>query len=133
VALTAIGTALGDERKPDAQRVADGVKQAKEGIMHFGKAKPGDKTMVDVLVPFSDSLSAAVARGASLADAWQQAAETAQAAAQATAELLPKMGRARPLAEKSLGTPDAGAVSLALIVATVAERLRENQPQGASV
>jgi dihydroxyacetone kinase len=26
------------------------------------------------------------------------------------------MGRARPLAEKSLGTPDAGAISLALIV-----------------
>ena len=43
------------------------------------------------------------------------------------------MGRARPLAEKSLGTPDAGAVSLALIVATVAERLRAIQPQGASV
>ena len=133
VALTAIGTALGDESKPDAQRVAEGVKQAKEGIMHFGKAQPGDKTMVDVLVPFSDSLSAAVARGEALPDAWQLAAETAQAAAQATAQLLPKMGRARPLAEKSLGTPDAGAVSLALIVATVAERLRAIQPQGASV
>jgi len=132
VALTAIGTALGDESKPDAQRVAEGVKQAKEGIMHFGKARPGDKTMVDVLVPFSDSLSEAVARGAALHEAWQQAAEVAEAAAQATAQLLPKMGRARPLAEKSLGTPDAGAVSLALIVATVAERLRETQPQGAS-
>ncbi|HAK34101.1 MAG TPA: D-erythrulose kinase, partial [Pantoea sp.] len=75
----------------------------------------------------------AVARGEALPDAWQLAAETAQAAAQATAQLLPKMGRARPLAEKSLGTPDAGAVSLALIVATVAERLRAIQPQGASV
>jgi dihydroxyacetone kinase len=36
-----------------------------------------------------------------------------------TAQLLPRMGRARPLAEKSLGTPDAGAVSLALIVRAV--------------
>lgn len=126
VALTAIGTAIGDNQTPDAVRIASGVRQAQEGIQHFGKAQVGDKTMVDVLVPFSDSLNAAVARGASLTEAWHQAARVADQAAQATAQLLPKMGRARPLAEKSLGTPDAGAISLAMIVNTVADLLKNH-------
>lgn len=126
VALTALGTALGDRQTPDAQRVATGVREAKEGIMHFGKARVGDKTMVDVLVPFSDSLNEAVAAGASLTDAWLKAAQVADKAAQNTAQLVPKMGRARPLAEKSVGTPDAGAISLALIVNTVGDLLKEH-------
>ncbi|WP_312242052.1 dihydroxyacetone kinase family protein [Pantoea sp.] len=126
VALTAIGTAIGDQQAPDARRVATGVRHAQEGIMHFGKAKPGDKTLVDVLVPFADSLNHAVAQGASLTDAWLQAAQVAHEAAQATAQLLPKMGRARPLAEKSLGTPDAGAISMAMIINTVGSRLKDN-------
>ncbi|WP_217546662.1 dihydroxyacetone kinase family protein [Pantoea sp. GbtcB22] len=126
VALTALGTALGDRQTPDAQRVATGVREAKEGIMHFGKARVGDKTMVDVLVPFSNSLNESVAAGASLTDAWLKAAQVADKAAQDTAQLVPKMGRARPLAEKSVGTPDAGAISLALIVSTVGDLLKEH-------
>ncbi len=127
VALTALGTSIGDNQLPDAQRVAAGVKDAKDGIMHFGKAKVGDKTMVDVLVPFSDSLNAAVAEGASLTDAWLAAAKVADKAAQDTAHLVPKMGRARPLAEKSVGTPDAGAISLAMIVNRVGDLLKEQK------
>jgi len=133
VALTAIGTAIGDNQSPDAARIARGIRQAQEGIQHFGKARVGDKTMVDVLVPFSDSLNAAVARGASLTDAWHEAARVADQAAQATAQLLPKMGRARPLAEKSLGTPDAGAISLAMIVNTVADLLKGHATAGQGV
>lgn len=133
VALTAIGTALGDQQTPDARRVALGVQQAKEGIMHFGKAQPGDKTLVDVLVPFSDCLTRRVNAGDSLVEAWAAAAKQATQSAQDTAQLLPKMGRARPLAEKSLGTPDAGAVSLALIVSRVLAQLQasaaQQQPQ----
>ena len=49
-----------------------------------------------------------------LGAAFAAAAEVADKAAQATADLLPRIGRARPHAEKSLGTPDAGAVSMAL-------------------
>lgn len=128
VALTAIGTAIGDREAPNAQRVALGVQHAKEGIMHFGKAKPGDKTMVDVLVPFSDLLTRRVNAGDSLLDAWAAAAQQATQSAKETAQLLPKMGRARPLAEKSLGTPDAGAISLALIVNKVLTQLQAGAP-----
>jgi dihydroxyacetone kinase len=60
------------------------------------------------------SLSAAILAGAGLATAWCGAAEVAAQAAEATAQLRPRLGRARPLAERSLGHPDAGAVSFAL-------------------
>lgn len=127
VILNTLGTALGNEKRPDAQDVARAVVQACSGVMHFGKAKPGDKTLVDVLHPFSDALQAA-AGSASLAQAWQRAADVARQSAENTAQLVPKIGRARPLAERSLGTPDAGAVSLAMIITTAGECLKDSAP-----
>ena len=83
-------------------------------IMALGKSARGDKTMLDALLPFADALDAAAARGDALADAWRAAVEAAKRAADATCDLLPRVGRARPQAERSLGTPDAGAVSMAM-------------------
>lgn len=123
MALRAVGDALGDANSPDGGAVATGVADAAAAIMNFGKAKVGDKTLVDVLVPFRDALEAGVQDGRSLTDAWGTAVVAAQQAAEATANLLPLMGRARPHAEKSLGTPDAGAVSMALIVNAIHESL----------
>jgi dihydroxyacetone kinase len=117
-ALAAVGAAVGDDDAPHRASVRRGVEDATEAILEFG-AVPGDKTMVDALVPFRDALARSVDAGADLATAWAEAAETAVAQAAATADLLPKMGRARPHAEKSLGTPDAGATSLGLITRAV--------------
>lgn len=119
MALRAVGAAVGDHEAPNATAVAAGVAEAKRSIMDFGKAKVGDKTLVDVLSPFSDALTARVNDGGSLRDAWGAAATIAEQSAEATANLLPLMGRARPHAEKSLGTPDAGAISMALIVRAI--------------
>jgi dihydroxyacetone kinase len=56
-----------------------------------------------------------------MTDAWKYAAEVAQKCADATAALSPKIGRARPLAERSVGTPDPGAISMALIIQAVGD------------
>jgi dihydroxyacetone kinase len=125
MALRAVGDSLGDVKAPDADAVATGVAGAAAAILEFGKAKPGDKTLVDVLVPFRDALTSAVSSGKSLTEAWGAAAATAEQAAEDTAQLLPLMGRARPHAEKSLGTPDAGAVSMALIIRAIHNTLVE--------
>ena len=77
-------------------------------------------------MPFSVELTHAIDSGASLAAAWAIAADAATRAAASTAELLPRMGRARPHAEKSLGTPDPGAHSLALIATAVGAVLERN-------
>ncbi|WP_285318902.1 dihydroxyacetone kinase family protein [Pseudarthrobacter sp. lyk4-40-TYG-27] len=126
MALRAVGDAVGDDKAPDAGAVATGVAGAAAAIMDFGKAKVGDKTLVDVLVPFRDALTAGVDSGKPLSGAWDAAATAAQQAAEDTANLLPLMGRARQHAEKSLGTPDAGAVSMALIVRAIHNTLSQN-------
>ncbi|WOF24279.1 dihydroxyacetone kinase family protein [Microbacterium betulae] len=123
VILSSVADRIGDSGRPDAPAVARGTADAAAGVMAYGKAEPGDKTLVDALVPFAEELGRAVAAGASLADAWRTASGAATEAAAATADLLPRMGRARPHAEKSLGTPDPGAHSLALITAGVADVL----------
>ncbi|WP_405404284.1 dihydroxyacetone kinase family protein [Paracoccus sp. Ld10] len=123
VALRAWGQALGDTDAPDAGRVAAGARAGLDAVTRLGGARPGDKTLVDAFVPFADTLAAQVAQGAALADAWHAAADAATAAADATAALTPRLGRARPLAERSIGHPDAGAISLALCARVIAGAL----------
>ena len=116
LALEAVADACSDASEPDAGTVADGVTAAVSGISDFGRARVGDKTMLDAMVPFAAVLARHVASGASLRDSWLIAASAANAAAEATADLTPRVGRARPLAAKSAGHPDPGAVSFALAV-----------------
>jgi D-erythrulose 4-kinase len=125
-ALAALGRRLGDTR-PDATTVAEGVRAGYGALTALGGAKPGDKTMVDALLPFIETLEAAVAAGSPLSTAWVSAADTASSAAAETARLRPQVGRARPLAEKSIGTPDAGAVSMAVCLRAVGTVLEGNQ------
>jgi dihydroxyacetone kinase len=115
--LEAAGEALTDTRDAyDASSATDAVAAFTDAIIDLGRAEPGDKTLVDALLPFRDALTERIADGDPLVEAWRTAAASAVAAAEATAGLSPKKGRARPLAEKSVGTPDAGATSLSLIV-----------------
>ena len=123
VALRAWGQALGDTDVPDAARVAAGARAGIDAVTRLGGARPGDKTLVDAFAPFVETLQGQVAQGAALADAWDAAARAATAAADATADLTPRLGRARPLAERSIGHPDAGAISLALCARVVAGAL----------
>ncbi|MGY1692624.1 dihydroxyacetone kinase family protein [Geodermatophilus sp. SYSU D01105] len=115
--LNSVGRRLGDTTDPQA--LAAGIQEGFEALMRLGGAKPGDKTMLDVLQPFSQALGAGVAGGLPLAAAWAAAADRAEEAARATADMVPKVGRARPLAERSKGTPDAGATSMAMIVRAI--------------
>jgi dihydroxyacetone kinase len=124
VILRTIGERLGNTAPVDPSGVAEGLTAAKQAVMDFGKAKVGDKTMVDSLVPFAETLSERVGAGDSLTDAWSAASTAAQNAADGTADMMPGMGRARSHGEKALGVADPGAVSLALIAAAVLEVLR---------
>jgi dihydroxyacetone kinase len=117
--LRAWGEALGDLEAPDAAGLAAGVSAFAARIAALGGAQPGDKTLVDALVPFEEELRTAVERGTSLAESWERACRAAEDAAAATAGLTPLKGRARPLAEKSIGTPDPGATSLAAVFAAL--------------
>lgn len=121
IILREIGREFGDSAKPSGQVIAAAVARASAEVTKFGKAQIGDKTLVDVLIPFSEKLVSE--KGISLSQAWVSASVVATSAAVNTANLLPKIGRARPHAEKSLGHQDPGATSLAMIISTVANFL----------
>ncbi|MBD7958218.1 dihydroxyacetone kinase family protein [Microbacterium sp. Sa4CUA7] len=123
--LVALGAAVGDEDAVTADAVGAGVAAMKDAVMSFGKAKPGDKTMIDAIVPFSDDLTERLAGGDTLIDAWSHAAGVATAAAEATSNLTARLGRARSHGDRSLGTPDPGAVSFALVAHTVLDVLKK--------
>lgn len=121
--LAAAGQALGDSEPVDAQAHARAARQALDALLRVGGAQPGDKTMLDAFVPAVETLEAEIQAGTPTQEAWRKAADAAEAAAQATTPMRPRIGRARPLADRSVGHPDAGAVSLAHIVRTIADCL----------
>lgn len=122
-ALTAAGNALGDTDAVDAAAQARAVRALVTSIQTLGRASRGDKTMLDAQLPFVETFEAAVAGGAGTTEAWRAAAAAADTAAQATSDLTPLIGRARVLSQRSIGYPDPGAVSFALIANTMAELL----------
>ncbi|MFE9655626.1 dihydroxyacetone kinase family protein [Micromonospora sp. NPDC006431] len=127
-ALTAAGAALDDDQLPAPGDVVRAVTAAVETIVRLGGAQPGDKTMVDAAVPFQQVLTAETAAGASLAAAWSVAAASATAAAEATARIPARLGRARTHGDRSIGAPDAGAISFALIVTALTDHVATDQP-----
>jgi dihydroxyacetone kinase len=82
VILRSLGSALGDEAKPDAAAVAVGVAAALDAVSNLGKAQPSDKTLIDVLHPFAQALAAGATQDLTVAAAWTRAAHIADEAAQ---------------------------------------------------
>ncbi|MDN3060503.1 DAK2 domain-containing protein, partial [Streptomyces sp. SRF1] len=120
VALRAVGDALPADRAPDRAELASAATAALTAVTSLGGAEVGDKTLVDALAPFAAGFAAGLRTGAPVAEAYRAAAAEARTAAEKTAELRPRLGRARPLAERSVGTPDPGATSLAAVLTAVA-------------
>ncbi|WP_129657212.1 dihydroxyacetone kinase family protein [Rothia uropygialis] len=96
------------------------VRTFADSMVTLGGAKVGDKTLLDALLPFADTLES---QEGDLREVWGKATEAAKDSAEKTAELRPQKGRARPLAEKSVGHPDPGAVSMAMILELLGKSL----------
>ena len=97
------------------------LRAALDAVTAYGNARLGDKTLVDAFLPFVESFEQDVQAGLPLGAAWVNAADAAARAADATASLTPRLGRARPLAARSLGHIDAGAMSFAIAMAAISE------------
>lgn len=83
---------------------AAAFEEAVSEISEIGGAKLGDCTMIDALRPAADALMAN--RG------WADAVLAAEAGAQATRSMVPRLGRSSYLGERALGVPDGGAVAV---------------------
>lgn len=83
---------------------------ALEDLSDMSGAKVGDKTMMDAFIPACEAIAACEGDEAALFDA---AAQAAEAGAENTKNFASKFGRAKSYGDKTIGTPDAGAVSMA--------------------
>ena len=93
---------------------AKAFEQATTAVSDLGGAKPGDRTMVDALVPAAAALAGLQDSTASVAHVVTAAADAAEKAAASTADMLPQLGRSSYLGKRVLGVPDPGAVAVAV-------------------
>jgi dihydroxyacetone kinase-like protein len=105
----------------DGDQVVAMLRAATDGIKARGGADVGDKTLLDALVPATDTIEEQAEGGASAADVLRAAATTARSAAEGTKEMLAKKGRAAYTGERSIGTLDAGAVAVAVLFEALAD------------
>lgn len=117
----AVAKACATKTELNAPALAEALTTGADDIARRGKAQPGDKTMLDALLPALEAMRTA---GSDLASAARAAADAAQRGAEATIPLLARKGRASYLGERSIGHQDPGATSCALLFAALAEACR---------
>ncbi|MFF3330684.1 dihydroxyacetone kinase subunit DhaL [Streptomyces sp. NPDC002888] len=109
--LRRTGKALGDAAEVGEEQLAEALRAGVDAVMALGGAAPGDKTMIDALVPAVDALG----------DGFAAARAAAEQGAVATTPLQARKGRASYLGERSIGHQDPGATSAALLIAALLE------------
>ncbi|MFI2754757.1 dihydroxyacetone kinase subunit DhaL [Cellulomonas sp. P22] len=120
-----------------AQDVLDGLAVlamldgAVAGIQARGGAALGDKTLLDSLVPLREAIAAGIADGATSQEVADAAAIAARTSAEATSTLQARRGRAAYTGERSIGSPDAGALAVAVIAEQVAAQWSDRLPRSA--
>ncbi len=105
--LRRTGKALGEAGEVSEEQFAQALRAGVDAVMALGGAAPGDKTMIDALVPAVDALG----------DGFAAARAAAEEGALATTPLQARKGRASYLGERSIGHQDPGATSSALLIA----------------
>ncbi|AIJ11802.1 MULTISPECIES: dihydroxyacetone kinase subunit DhaL [Streptomyces] len=113
--LRRTGKALGDSPEVSADQLAEALRAGVDAVRTLGGAAPGDKTMVDALVPAVEALG----------DSFAAARTAAVEGAEATTPLQARKGRASYLGERSIGHQDPGATSSALLFVALEETAGE--------
>jgi phosphoenolpyruvate---glycerone phosphotransferase subunit DhaL len=96
------------------------LSSGREGIQKISEAKPGDKTLMDALLPAETAYRDAAQTGEPFRVCLERMAEAARKGRDATKEMAAKLGRSSRLGERSRGVIDAGAASCCLILETMA-------------
>ncbi|MGW7066384.1 dihydroxyacetone kinase subunit DhaL [Streptomyces sp. NPDC054855] len=109
--LRRTGKSLGDAAEVSEQEFADALRTGVDAVSALGGAAPGDKTMLDALVPAVDALG----------ESFAAARTAANEGALATTPLQARKGRASYLGERSIGHQDPGATSSALLFDALAQ------------
>ena len=112
---------LKTEEKIDTKLFEEALKNAEEGLMDLAGAKPGDKTLVDTIVPAYESFKEAQEAGKGFKECLEALKIGAEQGKESTRDMVAKLGRASRLGERSKGHLDAGATSCCIILQTMAD------------
>jgi len=115
------GMSLGTKTEIEGPDAVALLRAAIEGIKKRGQSDVGDKTLLDALVPAVDTLEKALNEGKGPAGALAEAATAARTSAEGTRPMIAKRGRAAYTGERSIGTLDAGAVAVAVMMEAVSQ------------
>jgi dihydroxyacetone kinase len=121
--LRAAGSLAGSGPAPDADAWARALVAGCEGVMALGGARPGDRTMLDALVPAAEALRSALRTGRPWREALAEAVAAACEGAARTAAMAPRRGRSSYLGDRALGHVDPGAEAVAIWLAAVQHAL----------
>jgi dihydroxyacetone kinase-like protein len=97
---------------------------ARDKVSDISGAQPGDKTLLDTLIPAQEAYQAACEANESFADCLGKMSAAAEVGRDATKDLVARVGRSSRLGERSRGVLDAGATSCCLILQTLAATLQ---------
>jgi phosphoenolpyruvate---glycerone phosphotransferase subunit DhaL len=112
-----------DKEKIDKVVFRDMIKRAINGVEVLGKAKVGDKTLMDTLIPAIDAYEIAIDEDKSFSLSLEDMKVYAEAGKESTRDLVAKIGRSSRLGERSRGVLDAGATSCNLILKSIADSI----------
>jgi dihydroxyacetone kinase-like protein len=128
------GVTAGDKTELAPEDVIEMLRAAITGIMARGGASVGEKTLLDALVPATDSLEASISDPAMQGDhgvaAIQRAADVAVKAAEDTKGMLAMRGRAAYTGDRSRDSVDAGATAIGVILQAIAAAWRDKYGTG---
>lgn len=129
-AFRAAAKSVGDKKALSAEKFAEMMQAAVKGIQSTGErsfgrgAVPGDKTLIDALVPCADAWKDCAKEKKTWKECFEEAAKAAVDGAEKTKDIVARMGRAGTVGERSLGHPDAGAFALGVLFSDLAEKIK---------
>ncbi len=123
--FTGFVSTLSPHVRMDAALFGDALTEAVVNVWTMGKAKVGDKTLIDTLMPALAAYRAALTDGAAFPQALQAMSDAAEKGRDSTKDLQARIGRSARLGARSIGVLDAGATSCCLILQTLARSLQQ--------
>ncbi|MCB0191506.1 MAG: DAK2 domain-containing protein [Anaerolineae bacterium] len=120
-ALMRAGKVVKGKTELSSEDLAEIFQAADVGIQERGKAKPGDKTVVDAIHPAAEAFAAALAAGASAGEAAAKALQAAETGRDEVTPLRSKIGRASWVGERTEGLVDPGCQAFVMVFKNIIE------------
>ena len=124
--LMAAGSAMKGQQEIGGAEFRTMMSSMEAALIAAGKAKPGDKTLLDAVHAANEALAGDVQPD--LLGALTKASEGARRGAESTAQMPARIGRSSRLGDRALGNPDPGAISFAIVLRAMTAWLQKQAP-----